>query len=547
MTDLFGRPRRLVALLLALVGVLTATACAGPGADDGPPGGGPADARTDPADLEVLDTEIVVDDLRFRALEAGPHDGELVLLLHGFPQTSSAWASQLDALANAGYHAVAFDQRGYSPGARPTDDAAYAMAELSGDVLGVADALGAERFHLVGHDFGAIVAWNTAAAHPDRVRTLTSVSTPHPAALADARNDPTSDQADRSAYVDVFVRPGAEQLFVADDRATLRTLYAAAGMDEAEVEGSLATLGNADAMRAVLGWYRASALATATDTEPPGPSASSTLFIWGTADDALGPDAAHATGDHVDAPYRFEIVQGGGHWLPQRSAALVDELLVDFLGGAAPDAADRPVTLRATRDARYCELQLVPRDSAEPEVQVWASLGVNDCPPAAWEGIDLDAVSRQHDALVIPNGPRRWLSDQLVAHQVPDGAGTFGALALRLAATLTPDPPAGGREPFTPRRVERSTTFTWDASSEVYELVDPDGGRWVMQSYSLEVDPDLELSELVELAGRLDLPEGWTYRTRTLDEPLVLSTGAEGATVVQDDLRNTYQLASGPG
>ena len=112
----------------------------------------------------------------FRAREAGPKDGPLVLLLHGFPQSSAEWKSQLEALGAAGYHAVAPDQRGYSPGARPEGVDAYAVAALVADTLGMADALGAETFHLVGHDWGAIVAWHVAARHPKRLRTLTIVS-----------------------------------------------------------------------------------------------------------------------------------------------------------------------------------------------------------------------------------------------------------------------------------------------------------------------------------------------------------------------------------
>src|SRR5207244_639881 len=101
---------------------------------------------------------------------------ELVLLLHGFPQTSFSWRNQLVALAVAGYRAVAPDQRGYSPGARPADVGEYRVERLVGDVLGFADALGVERFHLVGHDWGGAVAWQVAGRHPERLLTLTSLS-----------------------------------------------------------------------------------------------------------------------------------------------------------------------------------------------------------------------------------------------------------------------------------------------------------------------------------------------------------------------------------
>src|SRR3954447_3576709 len=137
------------------------------------------------------------DGLSFRARVVGPKDGRVVFLLHGFPETSRCWSRQLEALAGAGYRAVAFDQRGYSPGARPADVAAYKPAELVRDTLLVADALGVEAFDLVGHDFGGMVAWMVAGHHQDRVRTLTVASTPHPAAFRANYQRGGSDQHQR--------------------------------------------------------------------------------------------------------------------------------------------------------------------------------------------------------------------------------------------------------------------------------------------------------------------------------------------------------------
>ncbi len=128
--------------------------------------------------------ELDVGQLVFDARVVGPPDGDVVLLLHGFPQTSWEWRHQLEALGAAGYRAVAADQRGYSPRARPREIAAYHPERLVEDVLGMADALGVDRLHLVGHDFGGLVAWHVAARHPDRLATLTVVTTPHPRVMA---------------------------------------------------------------------------------------------------------------------------------------------------------------------------------------------------------------------------------------------------------------------------------------------------------------------------------------------------------------------------
>ena len=129
--------------------------------------------------------QIPVGALTFDVTATGPEGGQVVILLHGFPQTSACWRHVVPVLADAGYRVLAPDQRGYSPGARPEGVAAYHSAELTADVLGIADAVGVERFHLVGHDWGASIAWQLAARHGDRLLTVTPISVPHPLGLRD--------------------------------------------------------------------------------------------------------------------------------------------------------------------------------------------------------------------------------------------------------------------------------------------------------------------------------------------------------------------------
>lgn len=288
---------------------------------------------------------IPVGDLTFDARAAGPEDGELVLLLHGFPESSYEWRSQLQALAVAGYRVVAPDQRGYSPHARPTDVAAYAMGSLVGDVLGMADALGARRFHLVGHDWGGAVAWVVAIGHPDRVRTLTVLSTPHVAALAAARADTTTDQGARSAYFADFAAPDAPQRFLADDAKTLRRIWT--GLPDDAVAEYLSVLGKPDAIRAALSWYAASFGASSggggsasggassgggSSTPAPRPVVQvPTLYVWSTEDPVFGREAADATAEYVTGPYRFEVAEGVDHWIPERVPERVNQWLLEQL------------------------------------------------------------------------------------------------------------------------------------------------------------------------------------------------------------------------
>jgi pimeloyl-ACP methyl ester carboxylesterase len=276
--------------------------------------------------------EIAVGEHRFDARVDGPEDGDPVLLLHGFPQTSWCWRHQLPALAAAGYRAVAPDQRGYSPGARPSEVEAYRNAELVGDVVGFADALGAERFHLVGHDWGGAIAWQVAGRHADRVATLAVLSTPHPLAMGEAlAGNLGGDQQSRSSYFAMFREPGSEHGMLANDATTLRMVFVATGMTEAEAQVYVDALGTPEALGAALNWYRGADL---TLLDGLGPITSPTLYVWSTEDPALGREAAEATGQHVAGPYRFEVLDGVGHWIAEQVPDRLDALLLDHLASA---------------------------------------------------------------------------------------------------------------------------------------------------------------------------------------------------------------------
>jgi pimeloyl-ACP methyl ester carboxylesterase len=274
------------------------------------------------ANDDITAITIQVGDLVFDARSAGPADGELVLLLHGFPQTSYEWMAQLEALARAGYRAVAPDQRGYSPGARPPDVASYNVIALVGDTLGMATALGYERFHLVGHDWGGGVAWGVAGVAPERVRTLTALSTPHPAALATALADTTSCQYQASAYFDVLSQPNASLASLAQIGVGFD------GVPQHAIDEYFAkVLSQPDVLNAALNWYRAN-LANRALTGTIGAIALPTLYMWGKADVTFCRETAEDTENYVEARYRFVPLEGAGHWLPEAaSEAVNDELL----------------------------------------------------------------------------------------------------------------------------------------------------------------------------------------------------------------------------
>ncbi|MEV7001025.1 alpha/beta hydrolase [Streptomyces sp. NPDC093982] len=260
----------------------------------------------------------------FDAIAAGPPDGRPVLL-HGFPQTGLVWRRQIEALAAHGYRVVAPDQRGYSPGARPERPQDYRIGLLVDDVVAISEELGWAAFDLVGHDWGGAVAWWTAHARPDRVRTLTVVSTPHPGALATAlRTD--EDQRKRSHYmIDWRDTPATEERMLAHDAQELRDVYAGKVPPDS-ADAYVRHLSQPGALTAALNWYRAGRPDGAIDViDLP------TLYVWSTEDIAFGPAAAQETERWVKGPYRFETLQGVSHWIPEEAPETLSRLLLEHL------------------------------------------------------------------------------------------------------------------------------------------------------------------------------------------------------------------------
>ncbi|MYE51917.1 MAG: alpha/beta hydrolase, partial [Gammaproteobacteria bacterium] len=236
---------------------------------------------------------IAANGMNFTADLAGPADGELVLCLHGYPQTKHTWRRELPALAERGYRVCAPDQRGYSYGARPSGIDSYRVETLAGDALAIADALGCERFHLVGHDWGGQLAWVVAAFHPHRVRTLAVISRPHPQAFAQAMKEDRR-QSGRSSHHRSFQRAEATDELLADDAAKLRAIFKGNGVPDADARAYLATLGHREALDAALNWYRALGRSDIQWRDVPAVTVP-TLYVWGNADQAVGRMAAEGT------------------------------------------------------------------------------------------------------------------------------------------------------------------------------------------------------------------------------------------------------------
>ena len=259
--------------------------------------------------------------LRFRTLVDGPPGGEMAILLHGFPEGAESWSRQVGALAGAGALAVAPDMRGYGMSDAPPRVEDYEIDRLVEDVAGLIKAFGRDSAHVAGHDWGAIVAWFFASAHPEMTKSLTVLSVGHPAAVS-AATATDDDQRTRSEYIGLFLQEGkAETVLGEDDFRRLRAMFKPGpnsdAVPRAVIETFARSLSRPGRLTAALNYYRAnlargrgwSGIARNIKVSAP------TVLVWGDQDPALGRLQAETTAEHMTGDYRLEVLEGAGHWL----------------------------------------------------------------------------------------------------------------------------------------------------------------------------------------------------------------------------------------
>lgn len=266
----------------------------------------------------------------FRTRTAGNTPGApTVILLHGFPVTSAMWEPIIPSLVNAGYRVIAFDQRGYSPGARPDDQNAYAMSNLVSDVIAIADAVGVEKFHLIGHDWGAVVGWRTVLLHADRILSWTGLSIAHPFAFGEAlRNDP--DQQSRSGYFKVFATPYLPEAMLTFNRLNL-LMGTYKPMRPAQQAEYQAVFSEPRALKSALNWYRQGRPNLVANARINPKINTPTLFIWGNKDTVAGQAAVDGQEKYIKGPYR-RLDLDADHWLVTSHAEEIAQAVLTHLG-----------------------------------------------------------------------------------------------------------------------------------------------------------------------------------------------------------------------
>jgi pimeloyl-ACP methyl ester carboxylesterase len=274
-----------------------------------------------------------INGLHLHVVEAGEPGKPLLILLHGFPEFWWAWRHQITPLADAGYHVVVPDMRGYNTSDAPQGVAAYTLDLLAADVVALADAYGARRFHMVGHDWGAVIGWWVAATYPNRLERVVLMDGPHPDVWgAQAMKHPT--QALRSTYVAFFQLPWVPEATLGGfDFAGLKAMIQGSAKSYSFEPGSLDRYVDAwshpGSLTAMLNYYRA--LRERPKRDEPARLSPPTLILWA-GDDAFLERSVAEAGLALCDRGQLEFIEGASHWLHVEQAALVNARILNWLG-----------------------------------------------------------------------------------------------------------------------------------------------------------------------------------------------------------------------
>lgn len=263
--------------------------------------------------------------LSFSVRDTGPEHGPPVVLLHGFPQNSACWEQVSARLNGAGYRTLAPDQRGYCRAASPSGRWSYRITELVADVVALIEQAGLDRVHLVGHDWGAVVAWAMATTHPELLRSLTAVSVPHPAAFLQAMV--SSRQILKSWYILMLQLPWLPERLIRAERGLFYRALQGTGQSAGAAQRDIRMLRQANTATCAANWYRALPYALPLAASFRRPITTPTLQVWSDGDTAVGSKGHRLSGKFVEGPWQLVVLEGVSHWIPDEAADALAELI----------------------------------------------------------------------------------------------------------------------------------------------------------------------------------------------------------------------------
>lgn len=511
---------------------------------------------------------VEIDGLRQAYVDEGPADGPVVLLLHGQPSWSYLYRKMIPVLVDGGYRVIAMDHVGMGRSDKPIDIRSYSYLGHSDRLERFIEALDLRDINLFVQDWGSLIGLRVAGLNPDRFARIAVGDGALPVVPAGVQPYPPVENPDEVVDLEFAFGAIPDQQTPFFDGCEPR-FQGGTDFGAWMIYAMKARSFTASEVIEALTWFDLPADEEAAYDAPfpsrtymAGPRVFPSLVndLPGLNEDAwagltsftkpfLTLWASNDPGNLGQCETQRQLAQSvPGAWgqphdrLPESSHFLQDDQgaeigrrLVEFY---ASGPVDPPHPFG--RHSRYCEVLLVEMTDDGLEAEVWGTQSVNDCPAESWEALDASTIMAETGALAVNlNGPRVWLPSSTVGALASHERMTFGDLETRLLATVAV---SGGQTtgPYNEITVNRTTTYTFEAGVEIYELTSPDGVTYVMQSMSQIVDPDLQLTELSTAADRLMLPQGWRYAPRTLDQDFVLEVEGQ-ATVITDDLLNTYQ------
>lgn len=520
-------------------------------------------------DYDFAANSIEIEGLSMNYVDEGPQDGEVVLMLHGQPSWSYLYRKMIPILAGAGYRVIAPDHIGMGRSDKPTDVSIHHYEQHVAWMKEFITQMELTDINLFVQDWGSIIGLRVAGEMSEHIARLTVANGElfmyqtgqNPYTYPSFEIDESLGNYD-SIYESMSMSGSFEEAFqkwidyaanapelVAGDVLQKLTTIELSDEEVSAYNAPYPSLEYKAAIRAFPSMLSGIEMQNQVAWQTLGAFHNPFMFNAGEGDRNMGSVEnqqkwiQHLPGSDGVEHRRFDA----GHFIQDDVGHDLGLHFLDFLETTTPQ---EPLMSGGTIfNYRYCEILLAYEDDAGVTAEVWGTPGLNQCPQAQWDALDFEQIATDSGALnVIPNGPRFFIMDEIingdtVGEGIPPEIQQFGNLPMSLLTTADITDTGGETAAYVASAVSRGNTWAYKQGRRIYELIDDSGQAYVMQSFSQLYDSSMQIDDLKDLADRLELPSGWSYNSRILTEPLLISAVDGIAMVLQDDFGNSYQLA----